>query len=55
MAPIIGAAFKMAVPLIVILPGLICLGLMQNSHPLFHLALPADVADKVANHGAAQL
>jgi SSS family solute:Na+ symporter len=43
MAPIIGAAFKMAVPLIVIVPGLICLGLMQNGHPLFHL-VPADVA-----------
>jgi len=43
MAPVIGAAFKMAVPLIVILPGLICLGLMQNGHPLFHL-VPADVA-----------
>jgi len=43
MAPVIGAAFKMAVPLIVILPGLICLGLMQNGHPLFHL-VPADMA-----------
>jgi len=43
MAPVIGAAFKMAVPLIVIVPGLICLGLMQNGHPLFHL-VPADVA-----------
>jgi SSS family solute:Na+ symporter len=43
MAPVIGAAFKMAVPLIVILPGLICLGLMQNGHPLFHL-VPGDVA-----------
>jgi SSS family solute:Na+ symporter len=43
MAPIIGAAFKMAVPLIVIVPGLICLGLMQNGHPLFHL-VPADIA-----------
>jgi SSS family solute:Na+ symporter len=43
MAPVIGAAFKMAVPLIVILPGLICLGLMQNGHPLFHL-VPADIA-----------
>jgi SSS family solute:Na+ symporter len=43
MAPVIGAAFKMMVPLIVILPGLICLGLMQNGHPLFHL-VPADVA-----------
>ncbi|WP_263379228.1 sodium:solute symporter family protein [Granulicella paludicola] len=43
MAPVIGAAFKMAVPLIVILPGLICLGLMQDGHPLFHL-VPADIA-----------
>src|SRR6202021_1172905 len=43
MAPVIGAAFKMAVPLIVILPGLLALGLMTNGHPLFHL-VPADVA-----------
>jgi SSS family solute:Na+ symporter len=43
MAPVIGAAFKMAVPLIVILPGLICLGLMQNGHPMFHL-VPAELA-----------
>jgi SSS family solute:Na+ symporter len=43
MAPVIGAAFKMAVPLIVILPGLICLGLMQDGHPLYHL-VPADIA-----------
>jgi SSS family solute:Na+ symporter len=43
MAPVIGAAFKMAVPLIVILPGLICLGLMQNGHPMFHL-VPAEMA-----------
>jgi SSS family solute:Na+ symporter len=43
MAPVIGAAFKMAVPLIVILPGLICLGLMKDGHPLFHL-VAADVA-----------
>jgi SSS family solute:Na+ symporter len=44
MAPIIGAAFKMAVPLIVILPGLICLGLMQNGHPLFHLVSDAQAS-----------
>ncbi len=44
MAPVIGAAFKMAVPLIVILPGLICLGLMQNGHPLFHLVSDAEAA-----------
>jgi SSS family solute:Na+ symporter len=37
MAPVIGAAFKMAVPLIVILPGLICLGLTSHGVPLFHL------------------
>ena len=44
MAPVIGAAFKMAVPLIVILPGLICLGLMQNGHPLYHLVSDAEAA-----------
>jgi len=43
MAPIIGAAFKMAVPLIVILPGLLALGLMTNGHAAYHL-VPADVA-----------
>jgi len=37
MAPVIGAAFKMAVPLIVIVPGLIALGLMNHGVPLFHL------------------
>jgi solute:Na+ symporter, SSS family len=37
MAPVIGAAFKMAVPFIVILPGLICLGLTSHGVPLFHL------------------
>ena len=31
MAPVIGAAFKMAVPLIVIVPGLIALGVLQES------------------------
>ena len=37
MAPVIGAAFKMAVPLIVIVPGLIALGLTSHGAPLFHL------------------
>jgi SSS family solute:Na+ symporter len=37
MAPVIGAAFKMAVPFIVILPGLICLGLTNHGVPLYHL------------------
>jgi SSS family solute:Na+ symporter len=49
MAPVIGAAFKMAVPLIVILPGLICLGLMKDGHPLFHLVSGADAA-KTGQH-----
>jgi SSS family solute:Na+ symporter len=43
MAPVIGAAFKMAVPLFVIVPGLLCLGLTQNGHQIYHL-VPADVA-----------
>jgi SSS family solute:Na+ symporter len=43
MAPVIGAAFKMAVPLIVILPGLLALGLMSHGQPAYHL-VPADVA-----------
>jgi solute:Na+ symporter, SSS family len=42
-APIIGAAFKMAVPLIVILPGLLALGLITNGHPAYHL-VPGEVA-----------
>ena len=38
MAPVIGAAFKMAVPLIVILPGLIALGLHNaDGTPMYHL------------------
>ncbi len=39
MAPIIGAAFKMAVPLIVILPGLLALGVLRdpNTGSLIHL------------------
>jgi len=43
MAPVIGAAFKMAVPLIVILPGLLALGLITNGHPAYHL-VPGEVA-----------
>jgi SSS family solute:Na+ symporter len=42
MAPVIGAAFKMAVPLIVILPGLLALGLMSNGHPAYHLVPAAE-------------
>jgi SSS family solute:Na+ symporter len=44
MAPVIGAAFKMAVPLIVILPGLIALGLHNaDGSMVFHL-VPGSVA-----------
>jgi SSS family solute:Na+ symporter len=32
MAPILGAAFKMAVPLIVIVPGLLALGVLRDPH-----------------------
>lgn len=50
LAPIIGAAFKMAVPIIVILPGLIALGLINKSgQPLFHL-VPGDVAKATGQH-----
>ena len=51
MAPVIGAAFKMAVPLIVILPGLIALGLIDHStgQPMFHL-VPGDVAKATGQH-----
>ncbi len=39
MAPVLGAAFKMAVPLIVIVPGLLALGVLRdpNTHQLIHL------------------
>src|SRR6201999_1459925 len=39
LAPILGAAFKMAVPLIVIVPGLLALGVLRDphTHQLIHL------------------
>jgi SSS family solute:Na+ symporter len=46
MAPVIGAAFKMAVPLIVIVPGLIALGLHNaDGTPVYHLV--SDSVSKV--------
>ena len=52
MAPVIGAAFKMAVPLIVIVPGLIALGLHNaDGTPVYHLV--SDSVSKVT--GRAQL
>jgi SSS family solute:Na+ symporter len=50
MAPVIGAAFKMAVPLIVILPGLIALGLHNaDGSMVFHL-VPGSVAKATGQH-----
>jgi len=50
MAPVIGAAFKMAVPLIVILPGLIALGLHNaDGSIVFHL-VPGSIAKATGQH-----
>ena len=51
MAPVIGAAFKMAVPLIVILPGLICLGLYEGRST----ALPSRFRGRGRSNGSARL
>jgi solute:Na+ symporter, SSS family len=44
MAPIIGAAFKMAVPLIVIVPGLLALSVLHNPDGSVMHLFPADFA-----------
>jgi SSS family solute:Na+ symporter len=44
MAPVIGAAFKMAVPLIVIVPGLIALSVLRNPDGSVMHLVAADVA-----------
>ena len=44
LAPIIGAAFKMMVPFIVILPGLLGLALLRDSHGTLLRLVPGDVA-----------
>ncbi len=50
MAPIIGAAFKMAVPLIVIVPGLLALAVLKNADgSLMHL-VPGDIAKATGQH-----
>jgi solute:Na+ symporter, SSS family len=54
LAPVIGAAFKMAVPLIVIVPGLLALGLTHNGVPVYHL-VPGDVAVKTGQHAYDQV
>jgi SSS family solute:Na+ symporter len=55
MAPVIGAAFKMAVPLIVIVPGLIALGLHNaDGTPLYHL-VATDVAKQTGGQSYDQV
>ena len=55
MAPVIGAAFKMAVPLIVIVPGLIALGLHNaDGTPIYHL-VAADVAKQTGGQSYDQV
>lgn len=54
LAPVIGAAFKMAVPLIVILPGLLALGLTEHGQQIYHL-VPGDVAVKTGQHAYDQV
>ncbi len=54
MAPVIGAAFKMAVPLIVIVPGLLALGLMSHGQPVYHL-VAGDVAARTGQHSYDQV
>ncbi|MBB5327505.1 sodium:solute symporter family protein [Tunturiibacter gelidoferens] len=50
LAPVIGAAFKMAVPLIVIVPGLLALAVLKNADgSLMHL-VPGDVAKITGQH-----
>src|SRR6201986_3160150 len=50
MAPVIGAAFKMAVPLIVIVPGLLALAVLKNPDgSLMHL-VPESLAASTGQH-----
>jgi SSS family solute:Na+ symporter len=44
MAPVIGAAFKMAVPLIVIVPGLLALSVLHNPDGSIMHLVPGDIA-----------
>ncbi len=50
MAPIIGAAFKMFVPLIVILPGLLAIALLHNPDGSVMHLVPAEVARVTGQH-----
>ncbi len=50
MAPIIGAAFKMAVPLIVIVPGLLALTVLKNPDGSIMHLVGEDVAAATGQH-----
>jgi SSS family solute:Na+ symporter len=50
MAPVIGAAFKMAVPLIVILPGLLALSVLKNPDGSIMHLVGEDVAKVTGQH-----
>ena len=50
MAPIIGAAFKMAVPLIVIVPGLLALAVLRNPDGSLMKLVPESVAAATGQH-----
>jgi len=52
LAPIIGAAFKMMVPFIVILPGLLGLALLRDPHGNLLRLVPADLAWSNAGQAA---
>lgn len=50
MAPVIGAAFKMAVPLIVIVPGLLALAVLKNADGSVMHLVAGDVAKATGQH-----
>src|SRR5205814_9742446 len=50
MAPIIGAAFKMAVPFIVILPGLLALAVLKNPDGSMMHLVPESMATTTGQH-----
>ena len=50
LAPVIGAAFKMAVPFIVILPGLLALAVLKNADGTIMHLVPESVAATTGQH-----
>ncbi len=50
MAPVIGAAFKMAVPFIVIVPGLLALAVLKNPDGSIMHLVPESVAASTGQH-----